>query len=157
MNQAAHSWCTEVIGYRFTPMLQTGGACARISLEFAAVASTAAKLTSIQFPGSQHLRHFLTSHMTVATAEVACTPASTAATVDADSKPAGPPYTDPKALDAHIQRAWEHFRRIGSPQLHVAPMVDQVLFTCSSSSSCNHQYVCGGVHGRKTQQRRLKP
>ena len=35
-----------------------------------------------------------------------------------------PPYTTPAALDAHVARAWAHFRALGAPALHVAPMVD---------------------------------
>jgi hypothetical protein len=38
----------------------------------------------------------------------------------------GPPYDTPAALEKHIQRSWAHFRSLGSPKFHVAPMVDQV-------------------------------
>lgn len=34
------------------------------------------------------------------------------------------------SLQAHRDKAWQFFRSIGSPQLHVAPMVDQVSDTC---------------------------
>jgi hypothetical protein len=50
---------------------------------------------------------------------------STAATAAAD-RGACPPYTTPEALDAHVEQAWAHFRSLGRPQFHVAPMVDQV-------------------------------
>lgn len=36
----------------------------------------------------------------------------------------------PGSLQAHREKAWQFFRSIGSPQLHVAPMVDQVSGTC---------------------------
>jgi hypothetical protein len=67
--------------------------------------------------------------MTVAAAEadVACTPSSTAAADVASTAAAGPPYTTPEALDAHVERSWAYFRSLGSPKWHVAPMVDQVL------------------------------
>jgi tRNA-dihydrouridine synthase 1 len=35
-----------------------------------------------------------------------------------------PPFATAAALDAHVARAWAHFRALGSPRLHVAPMVD---------------------------------
>lgn len=31
------------------------------------------------------------------------------------------------SVSAHAERAWDFFRKIGSPKYHVAPMVDQVL------------------------------
>lgn len=46
----------------------------------------------------------------------------------------GPPYTDAAALDAHVERAWAHFRALGSPRWHVAPMVDQVR--CCGAARC---------------------
>lgn len=63
---------------------------------------------------------------------------STAATAAAD-KGACPPYTDPDALDAHVEQAWAHFRSLGSPQFHVAPMVDQVRAWQLTSCCENHQ------------------
>ena len=36
----------------------------------------------------------------------------------------------PQSLEAHRKRSWEFFRSIGSPALHVAPMVDQVTTCC---------------------------
>jgi hypothetical protein len=36
------------------------------------------------------------------------------------------PFSDLQALEAHAERAWAHFRSLGSPAWHVAPMVDQV-------------------------------
>jgi hypothetical protein len=37
-----------------------------------------------------------------------------------------PAEPGPESLQAHRAKAWEFFRSIGSPKLHVAPMVDQV-------------------------------
>lgn len=34
-------------------------------------------------------------------------------------------------LDAHVARAWDHFKALGSPKFHVAPMVDQVRGSAS--------------------------
>ena len=36
----------------------------------------------------------------------------------------------PQSLEEHRKRSWEFFRSIGSPALHVAPMVDQVMSRC---------------------------
>ena len=36
----------------------------------------------------------------------------------------------PQSLEEHRKRSWEFFRSIGSPALHVAPMVDQVTSCC---------------------------
>ena len=36
----------------------------------------------------------------------------------------------PQSLEEHRKRSWEFFRGIGSPALHVAPMVDQVTSCC---------------------------
>lgn len=48
-------------------------------------------------------------------------------------------YKDPESLKAHVERAWEHFRSLGSPQYHVAPMVDQV-----GGSACRGPVAAAG-------------
>lgn len=67
--------------------------------------------------------------MTVAAADTAL-PERTTAAAAAGGLHSSPghqaPYTTPEALDAHVERAWAHFRGLGSPKWHVAPMVDQV-------------------------------
>jgi len=48
----------------------------------------------------------------------------------------------PGSLEEHRKRSWDFFRRIGSPQLHVAPMVDQVsTASCSEGSAVSSWYV----------------
>ncbi len=32
-------------------------------------------------------------------------------------------------LQTHVERAWQHYNRLGAPKFHVAPMVDQVRET----------------------------
>lgn len=48
-------------------------------------------------------------------------------------------YKDPESLKAHVERSWEHFRSLGSPQYHVAPMVDQV-----GGSACGGAVAAAG-------------
>lgn len=55
----------------------------------------------------------------------AAPPAAAAAPGAAPFARPPPPYTTPDALDAHVARAWDYFRSLGSPAWHVAPMVDQ--------------------------------
>ncbi|GBF92704.1 tRNA-dihydrouridine(16 17) synthase [NAD(P)(+)]-like [Raphidocelis subcapitata] len=57
-------------------------------------------------------------------AAVGAAPAANGAAPAAAERPPPPPYADAAALDAHVRRAWAHFRSLGSPRLHVAPMVD---------------------------------
>lgn len=53
----------------------------------------------------------------------------------------GLPFAAPEALDAHVERSWEYWRRLGSPRWHVAPMVDQArcdLLVWRSSAVAAH-------------------
>jgi hypothetical protein len=75
----------------------------RLRAVTACPASVAARLTSV--PLHRH-RQFRTM-VSVAAAEVG-----------------------PQSLEEHRKRSWEFFRSIGSPALHVAPMVDQVTSCC---------------------------
>lgn len=40
---------------------------------------------------------------------------------------------DTKMVVPHAAKAWEFFRKWGSPKYHVAPMVDQVLLSSNTS------------------------
>lgn len=98
-----------------------------IALPHLSLSLAAAQTACISFFRTQKPAHSLSlqNSMTVATAvaEVAPSP-PTAAEGDV------PPFLTAEALDAHVERAWAHFRSLGSPKWHVAPMVDQVLRSC---------------------------
>lgn len=103
----------------------------------AATVATAASALSHNSHHSSTQRNKQQAAMTVASSDCieaaagACNPtAATAAGkadgVDGVSSRSAPPYNDAAALDAHVERAWAHYRRLGSPKWMVAPMVDQV-------------------------------
>lgn len=87
--------------------------------------------------GSDTVKHqLLRGIMTVAVQEA---PAAASSQAAPNSVAAGLHCNDASALQANVQRSWEHFRSLGSPQWHVAPMVDQVrLRLCQQL----HEYVC---------------
>ncbi len=51
--------------------------------------------------------------------------ASSAAPAPMDAAEPGP-----GTLEEHRRKSWEFFRSLGSPELHVAPMVDQARHSC---------------------------
>lgn len=59
---------------------------------------------------------------------------------------ASTPATAGDDVVPHAERAWEYWRKLGSPKYHVAPMVDQVWLNdaswCRGNSSCAVEY-CG--------------
>jgi hypothetical protein len=111
------------------------------TLHLAAPVTAAAALATAthSYRRNKFSQLFSSANMTVETADVDRRHlGSTAATAAADQG-ACPPFTNPEALDAHVEQAWAHFRSLGSPQFHVAPMVDQVRVGQLTSSCENHQ------------------
>jgi hypothetical protein len=99
----------------------------------AALANSLRSLSAIE-AAKQHANNQIPSlraSMTTVCEAPAAQPARGAAAPAAAAAPSAPrnphpppPYATPEALDAHIDRAWAHFRALGAPRLHVAPMVD---------------------------------
>lgn len=54
----------------------------------------------------------------------------------------------PGCLEEHRKRSWDFFRRIGSPQLHVAPMVDQVSTASCSEGSAVSSWNLHALHSQ---------
>lgn len=119
-----HHYCMLCCGQ----MLRACGFLVSPAVTSCAAAGPAA-IAKVLHSRQSALEQFITSSvstMTVAAAEAACTAGSTAAAADGEVQQSTGPFSSPEALDAHVERAWAHFRSLGSPQWHVAPMVDQV-------------------------------
>lgn len=74
-------------------------------------------------------------------------PTALPAAVDAQQDAADAPpvaSTSGRQEVPHAAKAWEFFRRMGSPKYHVAPMVDQVRLVFGLRRLQNHGHMHAG-------------